>query len=208
MSWWNAVSTCWTPGQNGCVIWWDAWMVVTAIAALAVAFVGVGVTALSAVAVFWLGKQANRLAHTTYNLEMEARGREATFILGYLYAEILYNHTCISRWLEKTPAIELLLVTFEYAEMQEMVTELGELLLPQTEALFGRLHVIDASIGVRLARAVSMLQLVRVARNELVGEEDDAAREEKFGILKSRATQALEDLDAVLKAGAAAQDLR
>lgn len=25
MSWWNAFSTCWPPGQDGCVIWWDAW---------------------------------------------------------------------------------------------------------------------------------------------------------------------------------------
>lgn len=25
MSWWNAVSTCWPPGQDGCVVWWDAW---------------------------------------------------------------------------------------------------------------------------------------------------------------------------------------
>ncbi|MGV6483206.1 hypothetical protein ACTUVJ_000246 [Stenotrophomonas indicatrix] len=25
MSWWNAVSTCWPPGHDGCVVWWDAW---------------------------------------------------------------------------------------------------------------------------------------------------------------------------------------
>lgn len=25
MSWWNAVSTCWPPGEAGCVVWWDAW---------------------------------------------------------------------------------------------------------------------------------------------------------------------------------------
>ncbi|MFT4408469.1 hypothetical protein ACLMOV_02390 [Stenotrophomonas muris] len=25
MSLWNAFSTCWPPGQDGCVVWWDAW---------------------------------------------------------------------------------------------------------------------------------------------------------------------------------------
>jgi len=33
MSWLNALSTCWTPGQGGCVVWWDAWAAVGTICA-------------------------------------------------------------------------------------------------------------------------------------------------------------------------------
>ena len=37
MSWWNAVSTCWPPGQGGCVVWWDAWAAIGTVLAVAVA---------------------------------------------------------------------------------------------------------------------------------------------------------------------------
>lgn len=37
MSWWNAVSTCWPPGQGDCVVWWDAWAAVGTIGAAVIA---------------------------------------------------------------------------------------------------------------------------------------------------------------------------
>lgn len=37
MRWWNAFSTCWPPGQNGCVVWWDAWAAIGTLLAVAVA---------------------------------------------------------------------------------------------------------------------------------------------------------------------------
>ncbi|MDY0978892.1 hypothetical protein [Stenotrophomonas sp. CFBP8994] len=37
MSFWNAFSTCWPPGQGGCVVWWDAWAAVGTIGAAVIA---------------------------------------------------------------------------------------------------------------------------------------------------------------------------
>ncbi|WP_143062945.1 hypothetical protein [Stenotrophomonas indicatrix] len=37
MSWWKAFSTCWPPGQDGCVVWWDAWAAVGTVLAVVVA---------------------------------------------------------------------------------------------------------------------------------------------------------------------------
>jgi len=37
MSWWSAFSTCWPPGQGGCVVWWDAWAAIGTIGATAAA---------------------------------------------------------------------------------------------------------------------------------------------------------------------------
>ncbi|MBB5862640.1 hypothetical protein [Xanthomonas sp. 3058] len=197
---------CW-PLSAGCEVDWDAWTAVIALAALFATVASVVVTAVSAYAVFWLGKQANRLAHTTYEIEQAARAREAKFILGYLYAEVLYNHTCITQWLKNADFYEQRLRSMDQSQIQGLIDVLGELLLPQTEGLFGRLHVVDEVIGARLARAVSMLQLVRGTRWKIRDAATDEVRMEKFLLLRQQAESVLLDLDAVLKAGEQAQNL-
>jgi hypothetical protein len=37
MSWLKAFSTCWPPGQDGCVVWWDAWAAIGTVLAVGVA---------------------------------------------------------------------------------------------------------------------------------------------------------------------------
>lgn len=37
MSWFKAFSTCWPPGEGGCVVWWDAWAAIGTVLAVAVA---------------------------------------------------------------------------------------------------------------------------------------------------------------------------
>ncbi|MNN00014.1 hypothetical protein D3C81_1125970 [compost metagenome] len=39
MSLWNAFSTCWPPGQGGCVVWWDAWAAIGTTAGVLVALI-------------------------------------------------------------------------------------------------------------------------------------------------------------------------
>ncbi|MEA9738643.1 hypothetical protein VDF74_06515 [Xanthomonas campestris pv. raphani] len=201
-----AFARCW-PLSAACEINWDAWAVVIAVGALLASALSVLITGVSAYAVFWLGKQANRLARTTYDIEQAARAREAKFILGYLYAEVLYNHACIIDWLSKADFYEKELLLFDQNQIQGMLDVLGELHLPQTEALFGRLHVVDQTIGARLARAVSMLQLVRGARWKVRDASSDAERKKQFDRLRRQAESVVIDLATIMRAGEQAQNL-
>lgn len=74
MSWWNAISTCWPPGQGGCVVWWDAWAAVGTISA--------------AIAAVWLGTKpiiarrrhaiaVTRIAHIRLEIQLLHLGASA-----------------------------------------------------------------------------------------------------------------------------------
>ncbi|WP_157355496.1 hypothetical protein [Stenotrophomonas maltophilia] len=72
---WHGISPCMEPGVGDCVVWWDAWGVAVAFAALAVGCVNVVVAVLAAIAVYWLGKQANALATASSDAQRREDGR-------------------------------------------------------------------------------------------------------------------------------------
>lgn len=96
---WNGISPCMEPGVGDCVVWWDAWGVAVAFAALAVGCVNVVVAVLAAIAVYWLGKQANALATASSEAQRledgrrkkqsdDEQNRERSVALAYCCAEL------------------------------------------------------------------------------------------------------------------------
>ena len=184
MDWWLGFNQCWPMGET-CGIDWDAWALVVAGGTLLIAWLGVLVTATSAVAVFWLGRQANAVAQASHSIATVSqevaraeRQREAHFILAYLYSEVLDTYSSIEGWLEQADVVEQHFLRMSDYDRNLILDGLGPLTMPQTEAIFGRLHVIDEDVGLRLARALGTMKILRLAREPMLRlGDDDEGRE-------------------------------
>lgn len=170
MSWWNAVSTCWPPGEAGCVVWWDAWaaggaLIAAGIAflALAVAWLSTGVTAASAIAVWRLGAEANRLARAPSEAFQEEARRERTVLLSAIYGELLDVASTADAWTE-------LMIDFGIEHMldndesrQNAANSLKEIDMPMAKSLIGRLHVLPAAESSALAQCLGIVSLLHMS---------------------------------------------
>ncbi len=182
MDWWLGFSQCWPMGEV-CTIDWDAWAVVATLVTIYIAWLSALVTALSAAAVFWLGKQANsvatashRIATASHEIAQAERSREAHLILAYLYSEVLDTYSSIEGWLQQANAVEAHFLGMNDTERRQVLDGLGPLAMPQTEAIFGRLHVVDEEVGGRLARALKILRLAREPMFRLQNDDEGRVR--------------------------------
>ncbi|NMT33377.1 hypothetical protein HGQ62_01780 [Stenotrophomonas maltophilia] len=172
--WIQGVSQCWPPGTK-CEVWWDAWAVVVAGLSLCVALLTTAVTAGSAVAVFMLGRAANRLAGTSESREVELRKREARVLAGFLKDEL--RHTALAAgWVLEA------LQDFgrqEYVGSRErsaLRRKLEEEQMPLSASVMSRLHVLPAPACDSITGALSNMSLaLKAARGfeEPKGEVED-----------------------------------
>lgn len=168
MSKWDGIFRCEKLGVDDCVVWWDA-------VSAAVAIAGVGVTLLSAVAVFWLGKRANALARAgqAYVSEQEVaararldeeRVREEQVVLCYLKSDF----STLAVWmavaqtdLADAARLEENIFITDGVRRQVFVNAGKALDLTRLEKMLSRLHLIPEVTGLRLARIVAACQIIR-----------------------------------------------
>ncbi|MDR6094941.1 hypothetical protein [Stenotrophomonas sp. SORGH_AS_0321] len=155
--WMQGVSQCWPPGTK-CEVWWDAWAVVVAALSLCVALLTTVVTAGSAVAVFMLGRAANRLAGASESREEELRKREARVLAGFLQAEL--RHTAL--------AAAVVLETLQEFGKKDYVSsrersalrlQLEAEQMPLSASVMSRLHVLPTSACDSITGAISNMSL-------------------------------------------------
>ncbi|MRI41730.1 hypothetical protein D5301_05665 [Stenotrophomonas sp. MH181796] len=184
-----------------CSVDWSAWTVLVALLAIAVAWCGVVVTAASAAAVYWLGRQANAVAAATHQIENEARVREGRFILAYLYSEILDAFSSVDSWLVQANVVSNFYLQMNEQQRREVMEVVRDLALNETERRFDRLHVIEPMVGLRLARALSTIQLLRLAYEPLIRLQNDQDGRTRIEATIAHVTSARDDLKVVLQAG-------
>lgn len=162
---WNGVSPCMEPGVGDCVVWWDAWAVAVAIAALLVAALNVGIAAVAAFAVYSLGRQANNVARVGLaNGEAERARldalsaaeseREEQVLLCFLSAEIAQARVNL-RTLHSLLQTDIFSEA-NFIEKAVIRTQLAKLSKESTSrklsSVISRLHAINPGTGMRLAR--------------------------------------------------------
>ena len=168
MSLLDAVSTCWPPGVDDCVLWWDAWTFVVAALALQVAWLGLGVTCASALAVWRLGSEANRvakstqvLAETAQELDRNARRREARLIKSYLRGEIELAAAHAKTLVEMFPAIGEAELIHSRKRRDELRQQFLKIDLTLSHASVDRLHRLDGDEAGSIAGAIGMHGRIR-----------------------------------------------
>lgn len=168
---WNGISPCMEPGVGDCVVWWEAWAASGALAAaavavlaLSVAWIGVLVTATSALAVWRVGVEANRASELAVSLartesERQAvRGRrEHTLVLVQINGEVFYNKRLLSDVHSKLASPE---ANDNFVNvpgyLAERISEIEKVKFPITRELADRLHYLGDSLGPTLARCAGM----------------------------------------------------
>ena len=179
MKWVKGFSPCMELGVDGCVVWWDAWVVVLAsmalmmsIAAFIVAWWGVIATAASGYAVWRLGKHANHLAESgsrSAQIERESqaavrrseREKEEKILLAYVRAELdsIYPSIAVfAQRLDEPGSQENFVTDFEYRAY--WAGDFSELQTPRLESCLGRLHQLPSVTGTRLARILGDIQTI------------------------------------------------
>ncbi|HDS1519179.1 TPA: hypothetical protein QEK92_001854 [Stenotrophomonas maltophilia] len=173
MSMLDGVLQCWPLGPT-CEAWWDAYAASASVAsaaiavgALLVAWMGVGVTAASALAVWQLGVRANQLAIGAQEIAQrqrldeerrvaEERDREEVIILCYLASEITSLTAQLESLEEKTRIggnfdLRALLAS---PDLQSRLRNDGDYSLGTDRiiSVLPRLHAVRPEIGLRCAR--------------------------------------------------------
>lgn len=169
MSWWNGVSTCFPLGVDDCVVWWDAWVVVVAVATLLV-------SSVSAAAVAYLGWQANKQSKSAYasaqnladaenNRRTAESARHERVILTYVESDL----DSIEMWargvLERLndvdePEYDRYIRDVELRKAE--VDKVGQVQVEKLCEMLPSFHHCSAEIAARLARAVGCLAVVRM----------------------------------------------
>jgi hypothetical protein len=144
---------------------------------------------ISAIAVLYLGLQANRLAKTPQQLQEADRKREATFLLAYLYAEIqavrASSHGFIAT-MQGQQALAFLLVKPESRKI--ILDNLDGLDMPLARQALPRLHVLEPRCGDALAKVMRGVQSARLAMASIIRmtpDEEGLRRLEIYLILMS-----------------------
>ncbi|WP_282254121.1 hypothetical protein [Stenotrophomonas sp. PS02299] len=163
---WSGISPCMNPGQGDCVVWWDAWAAAGAWAAFAVAWVGVGVAAVSAYFVWRLGDEANRasnlavsIARSEADRQRERDRKERMLLFFQLNDEV-------SRNIKKIASLQVKLTDIsgsqrfvrEYIFRSEVIGDLAKIEFPTVDLLVDRLHYLHATEGPALARSAGMIR--------------------------------------------------
>lgn len=204
MNWWNAVSTCWPPGVGGCVAWWDAWSVLVAIIAALIASAGLIVTGASAVAVFWLGKQANSIANSAHEIDAASRNREGQFILVYLYSEILDAHSSVEAWLVHIQKVRQIFLLLGQEQRKDVLQIIYDVHMPKAEEIFNRLHVLEPAVGKRLARVLGTVRLLKLAQGPVLRLKNDAEGRERLDKMIGNIEELAKDMRVVYQAATVA----
>ncbi|WP_329953082.1 hypothetical protein [Stenotrophomonas sepilia] len=179
MSWWDGFSTCSPPGEGDCVVWWDAWAAIfsgsavgIAIAALAVAWVGIGVTAASAFAVWKLGIAANEASgraveiadsEATRNNDERLRishreETEALLVLLQIHFETTKNIDAVRDIIVKLRGAGLgeALFQMDQSYREGIFQALKNIAFPAATSVLNRLHYVDRGVSGSLVRAMGM----------------------------------------------------
>ena len=129
--------------------------------------VAVGIA--SAVAVVYLGRQANRLAKAPQDLHEADRRREARFLLAYLFSEVLAVKANANGFLHVTDAdggSKFLLASKD--ERLRVLDQTRDLDMPLARGALSRLHVLDAETCEALAKTMRAVQSANLAKPAVV----------------------------------------
>ncbi len=170
----DGIFRCEQLGVDDCVVWWDALAaasasasVVVALGALAIAWIGIAVGAASAIAVWKLGLEANRLAHAPAEEAREQAGRERVVLLSALYGELINVSSVAGAWHEAVVhfGIDHLLDNDESRE--NCADSLGDIDMPLARSVIGRLHVLPANESSTLARCLGLVSVLHMSVDTL-----------------------------------------
>lgn len=188
MDWWLGFNQCW-PMDRTCVVNWDAWALLVGVAGSLFAWISIIVTAASAVAVFWLGRQANGLAMTAKEFQersvaeqrreaLEERSREAKVVLAYCSAELKTLGPALAGLIGMLnfDGAEELFVTSRAAR-EQIRDKAKNLSWSRLEKVLPRLHAIPSDTGMRLARVLGATQTLAAAFEVHANEESPADRQ-------------------------------
>lgn len=186
MSMLEGISQCWPLGEK-CHVWWEAWDTMIgaggaaiAVLALGVSCVGILVTAISAIAVYWLGRQAHLLAEAGQlegakqraedaKVLIAERRREEQVMLCYLQAEL--QELASSAGSIKDTLLHPLIGKNKFVGDFEGRKQLSEFSswfsTDRIESCQRRLHAIPEGTGLRLATLLGSCHFVRMRFAEL-----------------------------------------
>lgn len=201
---WNGISPCMELGVGECVVWWDAWGVVVATIAAVIAAIGLIVTAASALAVFWLGKQANAIANSAHEVAAASRYREGQFILVYLYSEILDAHSSVEAWLTHVERVRNVFLILNNQQREDVLRIVYDVAMPKAEEIFDRLHVLEPEVGKRLARVLGTVRLLKLAKGPLLRLENNAEGKERLDKMIGNIQDLARDINVVFQAATVA----
>lgn len=165
MSKWDAVFRCEELGVADCVVWWDAIAALASIGAVAVA-------AVSAIAVFFLGVQANALATAAQSAQRMAKvgedqrvkaeqDREKSVALAYCCAELreLKIHLgFIADRMESKDAVPEHVFTDDQSARKFLADASDRLVTDRLQVILPRLHALPDGVGVELAQLLGGCQ--------------------------------------------------
>lgn len=209
---WNGISPCMEPGVGDCVVWWDAWAASGALAAaavavlaLSVAWIGVLVTATSALAVWRVGVEANRSSQLAVSLaraESERQAvrdrRERTLVLVQINGEVFNNKRLLSGTYKKlaSPDAKDNLVNVA-GYLAERIIEIEKVEFPITRELADRLHYLGDSLGPTLARCTGMARALADTYRDGFSGPSKEDRLSDFEALRFAVNAMVEDLEVV-----------
>ncbi|MCI1075391.1 hypothetical protein MOQ07_13190 [Stenotrophomonas maltophilia] len=165
MSKWDAVFRCEELGVADCVVWWDAIAALASVGAVVVAVV-------SAIAVFFLGIQANALAAAAQSAQRMAKvredqraeaeqDREKSVALAYCCAELreLETHLgFIAEKMESKDAVPEHVFTENQAARKYLSDASDRLVTDCLKVILPRLHALPDDAGVELAQLLGGCQ--------------------------------------------------
>lgn len=205
MNWWLGFSQCWPPGQNGCVVWWDAWAAMGALAAVIT-------TAVLGVVTYRLGKAANvasQLAVSLASKESErqlARDRkERILLLMQITGEISTNRerlNALHAHLSEKESEGYFVADLAYRK--DFMENMGLVAFPVTEKLADRYHYLDDLTGPRLVRAIGLFASMRNNYEILLNEQPVAELVKAHKLLVLVLPRIADDLEVVRLACASA----
>lgn len=191
MNWIDGVTPCRDLGANGCEVWWEAWSAVAAlgavgiaIAALVTAWISVGITAASAIAVWRLGTEANaaskeatRIAGVSANRQEHRDETEELLVLMQINGEVSFGKSRLEEVLKNLNAGGLGAALFKSnkAHREKIFQEFEKISFPMTAAAKDRVHYLDRKVAGSLLRAYGLLELTKEgcrSRTEQDSDED------------------------------------
>lgn len=165
MSMWEGVSRCWPPGTDGCVIWWDAWVVFYSALGAGIAALAVLATVFLGTMTLRLGQAANAASAAAVKIaDEEARRqrrrdkKERTLVLVQINAEVLRNREQIVKLYTKVTqpqAVQSFSLNTNFRE--SLLEDILKIEFPITEKLTDRLHYLDDIVGPTLVRCIGVL---------------------------------------------------
>lgn len=205
MDWWFGFSQCWPPGQDGCVVWWDAWAAVGAWAAVIT-------TALLGFVTYRLGKTANDASQLAVSLASQetkrqlARDRkERILLLIQITGEISTNRERVKELHAHLSRMESEgYFAASVAYRKDVMENMGLIAFPITENLADRYHYLDDLTGTKLVRAMGLLASTRSNYEVLLNEQPVDELVRAHGLLRMVLPRIAEDLEAVRLACAGA----